>query len=251
LLPESTGLEALEDAVDALNWVSNNVAKRVITAGSSAGGYLALAAGANPQSPPLLAILSVYGMLDLTSSRYVAPGTPLPGRSVDAAPVIQIIETLSNGNQSPISGYAFPVNPATDPRNRIISIFHQEALYLDVMTREKGLAERVRKEGIEAIPTQYRELFPAAFGLTKNLPPVALLHGEADSLVAVENSVSVAAKLENLGVKVLLQTYDKGDHGFDVRGIPSDVDIDKQEVGEPLSFAAMRNVIQFLDAAAI
>ncbi|RQM05015.1 hypothetical protein DH86_00004302, partial [Scytalidium sp. 3C] len=60
LLPEASGLDLLEDAVDALHWASKNVTERVISAGTSGGGYVALATAANPKSPPLLAVFAMH-----------------------------------------------------------------------------------------------------------------------------------------------------------------------------------------------
>ncbi|RFU24478.1 hypothetical protein B7463_g11860, partial [Scytalidium lignicola] len=249
LIPEATALEVLDDAIDALQWVSKNISIRVVSAGSSAGGYLALATGTNPRCPPLLAIFPLYGMLDVASIRYVTPGTPLRGRTLDAAPIVKTIKELSTGNSQIISEYPFPANAPADPRFSMIAAMHQEALYLDVMTREKGLGAKVRAEGIEAIPEKYRPLFPASFGLRKDLPPVVLLHGKIDTLVGVEHSINVAAKLEKIGAKVQLEVYEQGEHGCDVHGVPSDIDVDEKKDGEPAVTEHLRKVAAFLDSA--
>lgn len=249
MLPEASGLDLLEDAVDALHWASKNVTERVISAGTSGGGYVALATAANPKSPPLLAVFAMHGMLDPTNHRYVTPGIPLPTPGPDdLSSVVKSIESLSDGKHKPISGYTIPSNGAVDPRAQIIRALHLNALYPDVMTREKGLAAKIREQGVEVVPEQYRVLFPAAFGLNKNLPPVALLHGNSDKLVDVEHSTSVSTKLEKLGVKVLLKTYQEGGHGFDGAGSPPDVNIDEVKANDPPFFPLLRDVLKFLES---
>ncbi|GAE00258.1 hypothetical protein AN5432.2, partial [Paecilomyces variotii No. 5] len=85
LLPEAKGLDIIQDVVDAVCWVHENISTRVIIAGSSAGGYLALAAAAHPDTPRPIAVLSIYGMLNPASDRYIHPGKPLLAQVDDEA----------------------------------------------------------------------------------------------------------------------------------------------------------------------
>lgn len=48
--------------------------------------------------------------------------------------------------------------------------------------------------------------------VTRNDPPVFLFHGKEDPLVPVEQSVSLARKLDEAGVKVLLRIFENAGH---------------------------------------
>ncbi|KAL4989618.1 Alpha/Beta hydrolase protein [Aspergillus falconensis] len=214
LLPEAPGLDILSDAVDAIHWVHRNISKNIIIGGSSAGGYLALAAAANPTSPRPLAVLSNYGMLDAAGKRYIEPGQPLraPVSNLPAA-IGEIQGAMQNGEV--LDGYPFPANLPTDARFNWVKALHEAAIFPDVLTRIPGLAQQILKDGVEVIPAEYRALFPVSFALTNNFPPTVLLHGDADELVGFEQSQLVAEKLGQLGVDVHLERAAGQGHGFE------------------------------------
>ncbi|KAI0101167.1 alpha/beta-hydrolase [Daldinia grandis] len=226
LMPEANGLDILQDAVDATNWVRDHFARsdRLIVAGSSAGGYLALATVAHPQSPPATALLPIYGMLDPAGPRYVKPGQPLATPVDNLESVVERIYAV-RAKSAQIDGYAFPQDIATDERYTWIKALHEAALYPDVLTDVRGLSQQINERGVDAIPEKFRQLFPASFGLRREFPPTVLLHGDADVAVDVELSRGVAKALEDLGVKVLLEIVKGQGHGFDVREVPADIDI--------------------------
>ncbi|OTB15249.1 hypothetical protein K445DRAFT_318084 [Daldinia sp. EC12] len=248
LMPEANGLEILQDAVDATNWIRDNFARsnRLIVAGSSAGGYLALATAAHPQSPPVTAVLPIYGMLDPAGPRYVKPGQPLASPVDNLESVIeQIYAVRANGTS--IDGYAFPQDIATDRRYIWIKALHEAAIYPDVLTDIRGLAQQINERGADAIPEEFRQLFPASFGLHRDFPPTALLHGDSDVAVDVELSRDVAKKLESLGVKVLLEIVKGRGHGFDVIEAPANIDIITNSTGE--LNGSLSRVFKFLEEA--
>ncbi|KAI8962597.1 alpha/beta-hydrolase [Daldinia sp. FL1419] len=246
LMPESNGLDIVQDAVDATNWVRDHFAKsnKLIVAGSSAGGYLALATAAHPQSPPITALLLIYGMLDPAGPRYVKPGQPL-ATPVDKLESIveQIYAVRAKGVK--IDGYPFPQDMATDERYTWIKALHEAALYPDVLTDVRGLAKEINERGADAIPEGFRQLFPASFGLHREFPPTVLLHGDADVAVDVGLSRGVAKALEDLGVKVLLEIVKGQGHGFDVREIPADIDILQDSTGDLRS--SLSRTFKFLE----
>lgn len=152
-MPEASGLEVLSDALDAVQWVRQNISDRIIIAGASAGGYLALATASHPECPRPLAVLSVYGMLDPASKRYIKAGTPLLA-PITALPVaLEEINAAMNGGKV-IDSYAFPANPPTDQRFRWIGATHQAAKYPDLLTRTPDLAGQIAMHGVKAIPEQ-------------------------------------------------------------------------------------------------
>ncbi|KAI0850818.1 alpha/beta-hydrolase [Daldinia vernicosa] len=248
LMPETNGLDILQDAVDATNWIRDHFARsdRLIVAGSSAGGYLALATAAHPQSPPVTALLPIYGMLDPAGPRYVKPGQPLTSPVDNLESVVEHIYSV-RAKAAEIDGYAFPQDRATDERYTWIKALHEAALYPDILTDVRGLAQKINERGVDAIPDEFRQLFPASFGLRREFPPTVLLHGDADVAVDVELSRGVAKALEGLGVKVLLEIVKGQGHGFDVMETPADIDILNESTGDLHS--SLARVFKFLEQA--
>lgn len=215
----------------------------MIIAGSSAGGYLALAAAAHPATPRPLAVLSIYGMLDPASERYTRPGQPLRGPVDDEVKALEEIEAAMRNDA--IGGYPFPVSPPVDRRFEWIRASHQAVRYADVLTRKPGLAGRIAGEGVGAVEVEDRVLFPASFGLKEGFPPTVLLHGDADELVGFEQSVAVSTALEAFEVDVSLECANGQGHVFDAKEV---VDLDGDEgLGDNAIIDTLRCVIAHLE----
>ncbi|KAG4433227.1 hypothetical protein IFR05_011281 [Cadophora sp. M221] len=249
LVPESTGKAAVSDAIAACEWVQSHVSKRLVVAGSSAGAYLGLTAAAILLSPPL-AQLFIYGMLDPVSHRYVIPGIPLMAdHLLDTSKFLEIIKNASE--KGPIlDAYPFPADPTTDLRMGWIATLHQEALYPDYITGKPGLSKLIRENGIEAIPEEDRCLFAAAPAETTEnaFPPTAFIHGDADQFISIDQSVDLANKFKASGSKVTTVIVPGKAHGFDIIGVPSDVDIESTSTDGEEWFSSFREVLGFLDA---
>jgi acetyl esterase/lipase len=187
-------------------------------------------------------------MLDLTAPRYVKVGTNLGGAPpIDTRDRLQqITEAMKTGDV--IDGYAFPTQPPTDKRFGWIAALHQDALIPDILTRTPGMSQKIRAEGAQDIPEELRDLFPATFNLTTKFPPTALLHGDADVLVEYNQSARIAERLGALGVNVLLENAAGQGHGFDVRGVPTAIDVDSHSVEDAEFYNSFRIVIGFLDS---
>lgn len=252
LLPEASGDEVLSDALDAAQWVIDNITRRVIIAGSSAGGYLAVATTAQLISPRPVAVLSVYGMLDFSHPRYLNPGfTPmhlptLPQPVLDRI-MHQIAETKG---QNVTGGYQNAPDPSKDPRMGWILALHQAAAYPQQLTGVAGMAQKLKDVGLDAVQPEHRKFFPLAFGLTPDFPPTALLHGLADDSVDASQSVNAEQALKKLGIEVLLETVEGKGHGFDIMEVSPDTDVDAFEPGKNPVVDSLRNIAQFLDKAA-
>lgn len=225
MLPEAEGHEILEDALDAVRWVYNNVSRRIIIAGSSAGAHVAFTATASPLCPKPLALLCIYGMLDFLNSRYIHSGQRLRGGIPNENEILGEIDAAMQSGKA-IDGYPFPSNLATDERFKWASTMHQEARYIDVLTRSPGLTEKIAKEGIQVIPKEHQPLFPATFGLNENFPPTVLLHGDVDDLVDCGLSSSVAKKFQNLGIDIYLELVAGQGHGFETH---ENLDLDTED----------------------
>lgn len=244
-MPETTGLEILSDTLDAVQWIHKTISHRIVIAGSSAGGYLALATAAHPECPRPLAVLSVYGMLDPASTRYIEGGTPLLAPIADLPIALEEIDTAVNSGKA-IDGYAFPESPPTDQRFRWIRALHQEAKYPDLLTRTPGLSAQVSTQGVTVIPERCRTLFPVSFGLKSDFPPTIMLHGDEDVLVGLDQSTSVAGSMRSLGIDVHLEIAKGQGHGFEAKGV---IDIDAEDAeGEDAAIKdCLRRVVTALE----
>ncbi|KAK6065689.1 hypothetical protein SCUP234_12450 [Seiridium cupressi] len=255
LIPESTALQSVEDAVGAYEWVLSALQTElgreigpVLMAGSSAGGYLALATASSVQRKPS-GLLLIYGVLDVTFSRYTTPGTNVFGRPVvDTKGTLAKYPKAADADDRPsVSAYPLPADPTTDDRFGLIAAVHIDALLIDYMTGIEGIGQAIAKEGPRAIPKKLRVLFPLSFGDLAKLPPTMLLHGRNDSAVPVELSLIAKEKLQAAGVEVSSELPDNAEHGFDA--MAGNVDVETPEGESVTAFTSLRNAISFLSAA--
>lgn len=246
LMPESPGLDVLADAVDAVKWVHENISHRIIIAGSSAGGYLALAAAAHHETPKPVAVLSIYGLLDPSGRRYIERGLPLRAPIPDLQATLQDLDTATRTGKV-IDGYPFPLSPPTDQRFKWICALHEDAKYPDQLTRIPDLAKEIASQGVSIIPEKYRVLFPVSFGLNKNFPPTILLHGKEDILVQYDQSTSVAEKMRSQGIDTHLELVEAEGHGFDTK--ETNVESMDLENGDTPVRGSLRRVIVALENA--
>lgn len=128
---------------------------------------------------------------------------------------------------------------------------HQKAIIPDILTCSEGLASRIQAEGGEAIPQEQRVLSSATFGLNVNFPPTALLHGDVDVMVEFAQSEGAAKKLKDIGVSVFLETAKGISRGFDVRELPSDINLSVESEQDPETYHGLRRILTFLDDAVL
>lgn len=251
LIPEKTAHASVEDAVDAYQWVLTSLSSHigielgpVVLSGSSAGGFLALTTSVIAKDKPA-ALLSVYGMLDMANAHYLTKGG-----NIFRLPVFDTTGTkqaLMSVKEKPVlAAYPYPADPSTDLRMTIISTFHIDALFLDYLTGVPGLGEQVSKQGVEAIPSPHRSLYPLTFGRLEDLPPTILVHGKSDSAVPAVLSEVAAEKLKAAGVTVHTEFPDIGEHGFDSATGRLLEQENTGALGEP-RFQSLRNALKALD----
>ncbi|KAH6972919.1 Alpha/Beta hydrolase protein [Ilyonectria sp. MPI-CAGE-AT-0026] len=234
-----------DDAENPVRWVHKNLANRVIIAGSSAGGYLALLAAAQARSLKPVAVLSVYGLNNLATESYITPGSTMAGVPIipNLDEVIGDIKSAANGGQS-MSGYPFPEK--NDKRMGWIAALHEAALYPDIVCGVPGLAKTIRSDGVQSIPNEIRKFFPLEFGLDGDFPPTALLYGDQDSSINAAQSVLAAERLRSAGIKTCLEVVPGKGHGFDAMEVAAGVDFEAES--ETGVFAGhLKSIISFLD----
>ncbi|KAL4906339.1 hypothetical protein BDW74DRAFT_177353 [Aspergillus multicolor] len=216
LLPEATGMDILSDMDDLWSWLHSETPRRVIEdagyanihlaidkiilAGESAGGYLAMQLALSYPSQ-IRAVIAAYPTLDLNSPFYTE-SYPKPIIGVPNIPVATIEAHLAAVRESQRP----QIVTAADPPERLklaFSIF-QNGRVLDFLGQEPDLfpLQRVEKLAEEG---------------SLDLPPLFLFHGEQDSAVQCEGTRRFADLLLRCGIKgedVRVYIQD-GDHGFD------------------------------------
>ncbi|KAN0071871.1 Alpha/Beta hydrolase fold [Elaphomyces granulatus] len=217
LLPESTGLEILDDFDDFWSWIhSSDLANilasqpssleldlsRIIATGESAGGlpsiHLALS---HPDE--IRAVLVTYPMLDLGSPFFASPKNT-PGALAQGSAVTERLQNIKCDDV---------VSTAVAPeRMSLMTLVLLEGKFAELYTR-----------GSENSPN--RDLLFPIDRLNKEdkLPRggVVILHGADDDVVPVEGSENFIKKAKEVmkdkqGGDKLVLTVQPGGHGFDV-----------------------------------
>lgn len=212
LAPESKLPEIIEDVQCAYRWIQDharllNVAQdRTAIVGHSAGGYLALLAGAflKPR-----AIVSFYGYGDITSEWYYrADPHYLKGGSIDRR------EAYASIGESVLA--VSPINP----RNTYYRYCRQNGAWPRSVC---GFDPRLE--------TTRSELLCPIRRVSNAYPPTLLIHGKKDTDVPFEESIRMGEELEKHNVPHSVMLLDGSDHLFDIypEGLPP--------LGEPIGLA--------------
>ncbi|KAL2012300.1 hypothetical protein VTN00DRAFT_5018 [Thermoascus crustaceus] len=244
VLPESTGLELVEDLGDAYTFVSRTLnveipglvdTSRLVIAGSSGGGYCAVQGGTRFRDPVPKAILAIYPMGDPTSRIWTTKG----GRDMNVSPAeaaeirAEIDQILRSKEIS--FGQTFPPDGDLEnkhPRWRLVRYIVQEGLYVDYLTAVKGLGTAIATRGKTAIPEHVRSLFPTDFTVTKDLPPLIVTHGTVDRSVPVQDGEALVQKCREVGLPVAYFRVEGRDHDFDLPYNSVEDDDETDDVGK-------------------
>jgi acetyl esterase/lipase len=202
LAPETKLAAIISDLDDAVAWVRGDGGlryridpRRVAVVGHSAGGYLALLAGARAQ-PRLRAVVAFYGYGDITGQWYARPDPFYLGK-----PLVAEADARSGVSGAPVSNMEGSDN---DARYRFYLYCRQQGLWpRNVVGYDPALH-----------PGAFSPYCPVQL-VTATHPPTLLLHGDRDTDVPYEQSVLMASALRAAGVSHELITIANGDHGFD------------------------------------
>jgi acetyl esterase/lipase len=171
---------AVEDCLCALHWIGRNATKynfdlnKVILAGESAGGHLALTTGMIPDAEGLAN--------ECASEDDNEPGWRGPWKG-PAAKVAAIINWFGITD-------VWAMLQGPDIRSYAVSWFGSQP-------NQEALAKRVS-------PLNY---------VRPGLPPILTIHGDADPLVPYSDAVRLHEALTNAGVRNQLLTVPGGKHG--------------------------------------
>jgi len=207
LMPESTGLDILEDFSDFWDWVRSGALQshldatlpgvhadlaHVAACGESAGGYLSVQSGLSQPKGFIKAVIATYPCLDLESSYYSAAYE----KSVLGAPTIP--EAVLADHLKAMEPGRIVTSVPPPGRLPIALSFVQQGRFPEFLGSDESLYPLKRMEKVDEVP------------------PMLILHGRDDSAVPVEGSVKfvdMAEKRWGKG-KVVLHT-EPGEHGFD------------------------------------
>ena len=200
LAPETKLPQILLDIEDAHRWVREKGAalfqgdpNRVATVGASAGGYLALMAGARIQ-PRLKAIVSFYGYGDVAGEWYSRPD-----RFYLTLPRVPRDDAYRGVGRGELTEGAMRDRNAFYVYLRQNGLWPREVVGFDPET-----------EASKYLPFSAERLVTPAY------PPTLLLHGDRDVDVPFKMSERMAAALAQQGVEHRLVRMEGFNHAFDV-----------------------------------
>ena len=182
LAPQAKLPEIIEDLKDGLNWIRTSGPKlfkadpsKMVVAGASAGGYLAMMSGITIDPPPT-AIVSYYGFADVDGKWTTEPnenflaGTPISEEDAWAAVGDRIVT-----NTDETSG---------EGRWKFFAYLKQTGLWAEVTSGFDPATERDKLTP-----------FCPIRNLSLEYPPILMLHGTADKDVPYQKSVEMAREL--------------------------------------------------------
>ncbi|KKA18704.1 hypothetical protein T310_7345 [Rasamsonia emersonii CBS 393.64] len=223
LLPESTGLDTLEDVEDLWSWLhSSQLARilasqprrpleldlsRILTAGDSAGGLLSLSlALSHPDE--VRATIVAYPLIDVDDPAFaVGSSTPMFHLTED------------DSSESMVDQYVYSIKPGTV----VSSASPPKRMDLFGAVIQEGKFQELYKRGSEDSPHRNRLFLLRrleAPGAKLPRGGIVIMHGTEDDLVPPRGSEKFIAKARELlkdqqGSDRLVLTMQPGNHGFD------------------------------------
>jgi acetyl esterase/lipase len=201
LAPQAKLHEIIDDLTDGLNWVRESGpelfhadSSRMVVAGASAGGYLALMSGTVIDPPPL-AIVSYWGFGDVDGDWTTKPSEAYrKGKLIDKEDAWNGVgdDVVTGSNQENGRG-----------RATFFMYLKQTGRWVNVVS---GLDPETDRDKLTP-------LCPVR-NLSSSYPPTLFLHGTADMDVPVEQSIAMAKELERHGVDHELITIEGGGHSL-------------------------------------
>ena len=223
LAPETKLESIIEDIEDAYYWVRNKGPElfsidpnRIGISGGSAGGYLTLMTGFRVKPPPKV-LVSFYGYGDITGPWYSQPDpfyNQEPKVTMEKAYNVVGDSIISNTSQLSV-----------EERSQFYLYCRQQGVWPQEVSGHDPESEKQWYLGYEPIRN-----------ISKNYPPVILLHGEKDTDVPFEQSFLMAEELKLQGVEFEFVNNPDWGHGFDYAGLK-----------DPSVKDAFHKVIDFLE----
>jgi acetyl esterase/lipase len=198
LAPESKLPAIIEDLRDAFRWVRAQAGElhidpeRIGACGGSAGGYLTLMSGFCVKPRPK-ALVSFWGYGDIVGAWYSRPD-PFYLKQ----PAVSREQALAGIGRVPLS---------EPPGKSSRALFY---LYC----RQQGIWPKEVSGRDPAVDDRWFDNYCPVRNVTREYPPVMLVHGTADTDVPYEQSKMMAERLRQVGVEHQLVTVPEGGHGL-------------------------------------
>jgi len=201
LAPEAQLPEIISDLRDGLAWVRKSGPKlfhaetsRLVVAGASAGGYLALMSGIATETPPT-AIVSYWGFGDVDGD-----WTTNPSEAYRKGKLIKKEDAWAGVGERVLTA-----TNQTNGRGRATFFLYlkQTGQWLNAIS---GLDPATDRDRITP--------FCPVRNVSPKYPPTLFLHGTADQDVPVEQSISMARELERHSVPHEVITIEGGGHSL-------------------------------------
>ncbi|KAH8691639.1 Alpha/Beta hydrolase protein [Talaromyces proteolyticus] len=286
-LPESTGHDAIEDCVDAYFFVVKDLSSgdsaidpnRIIIAGSSGGGYCAVACsqrlvekdasieelslkdrGTEIAIPRPVAVLAIYPMIDLLSPWWTTMNheeNTLSQKELDQVRG-QIDQDIKNGHISLGERFAEKDEDLIyQSRWPVLQYVLQTFTYADYLSGIKGLSQKIALNSsvdwqqykdmkARTVPESAQKLFPIDFdNMSSKFPPLFIVHGTGDRDVPIEDSKALVNRCGELTVPVRHWWLPGLEHCFDLEydDLESSIGEKDLQVGP----AGLRELIVTLD----
>jgi len=221
LAPETKLPAIIKDLQDAVQWVRIKgpdfaaiEPDQIAVIGHSAGGYLALMAGFCIDPPPK-AVVSFYGYGDIIGPWYSQPD-PWYCRQ-ERIPADQAYASVGH----------FPLSESTSDKRYLFYLY----------CRQYGLwPQEVAGHNPHQNPGWFTQYCPVR-NITARFTPSLLIHGDQDTDVPFEQSVAMAAALEQHHVSYQLLALKGRGHGFDGAAGASE---------DPVISSLMSQVVEFI-----
>jgi acetyl esterase/lipase len=202
LAPEVKLPAIIEDVEDAWAWIRKEGpalfhvdADRLLAAGGSAGGYLTMMTGICVKPPPV-ALLAYWGYGDVDGPWYTEPSAHYR----EAAPLVSEDEARQAVGARVLSGAEGPDQKA---RGRYYLYLRQNGLW----TREvSGFDPKTERKKLDP--------YCPVRNITRDYPPILMIHGTDDTDVPYEESAAMARELARQGVEHELITVPGAGHGL-------------------------------------
>jgi acetyl esterase/lipase len=201
LAPEVKIAAVIEDLQDALRWVREKGParfaadpKRIVVAGASAGGYLTMMAGCCVKPAPA-ALVAYAGYGDVDGDWYTKPSA-----HYREAPLVPREEAYQAVGKQVLTGTQGDT-PTGMGRGRFYLYLRQNGLWTKEVT------------GMGPGDPRLDRYCPVR-SLSREYPPILMVHGTADTDVPYEKSADMARELARRGVAHELVTVPGGNHGL-------------------------------------
>ena len=205
LAPETKLPEIIKDIQDCFKWIyseGKNIYQydtdNIIVAGHSAGGYLTMMCGFCLEKPPK-ALITYYGYGDITKDWYTKPDAFYRTKKLEDEPKWWF------KNKETACSYKGRGTGA------IYLYYRQNGLWT------KGVSGVDPKKN-----PKFFDQYEPIKNISKNYPPILMLHGDKDTDVPYEKSVDMSKELTKFGVENQLITIKNGPHGFDIKQVDTE-----------------------------